>query len=474
MAGQQRDATDLIKRLRSGDLAERPGQVLLLAARCLAEAPQTDQETGEAILAELFATFQQDDSNLWDEAASAIARIEGRGIRETFLGALSADDPELREKAVWALGRLGQEWAVVPLIAALWDKEWKVRRRVAWALGQIRDERAVQHLVNALGDKKEEVRQEALGALKAIGEPAVMLLTRTLSDPREHRRELATMALGSIGASAIQPLISTLGTKGQAGEEAMRVLVNIGSLAVEPLVAALGDARSYTYTRRKVAETLGLIGGERATESLIAALGDADEAVRQEAIKALVRIGTSAVEPLVMALTDTRPGMRDGVVEALGQVGKPAMAGLLQALGDERRGLRQGAAQALKKLGAGDEKVMEGLIAYLEHKKWEVRGAAVEVLGRIGGESALGAIITALEDENGIVYRKAAEALRTSWGDQAVPRLKEALYEAEDPERIIESLSIIRGKSAKKFLHEILQGVDLNARSIAARVLRDS
>jgi HEAT repeat protein/Cdc6-like AAA superfamily ATPase len=254
----------------------------------------------------------------------------------------------------------------------------------------------------------------------------------------------------------------------------MGVLVNIGSPAVELLAAALGDTRLYTYTRRKAAETLGLIGGERATESLIAALGDADEAVGQEATKALATIGAPAVGSLIMALTDTRPGMRDGAVEALGQVGKPATEGLLQALGDERRALRQGAAQALQKLGPGDKEVMEGLIAYLEHKKWEVRGAAVEVLGQIGGESALGALIAALEDENRIVHRKAAEALHTSWGDKVVPRLKEALHEAENPERIIESLSIIRGNAAKKFLHEILQGADSNARSIAARVLRES
>jgi HEAT repeat protein/Cdc6-like AAA superfamily ATPase len=480
LAGQQRDAANLIKMIR--ERSEIPDAALLLTARCLAEADQTDEETREAILAELSVTFQQDApgpstglrTGLWDEAASAIARIEGRGVQETFLGFLKSDDPELREKAAGALGRLGGEWAVTPLIAALWDKEGKVRRRVAWALGQIQDERAAQHLCRALGDEKKEVRQEALEALKAIGEPAVMFLTRTLSDPREHMRELATMALSRIGAPAIRPLISTLGSKDQAGEEAARVLVNIGSPAVESLAATLGDARLYAYTRRKAAETLGLIGGERATKSLIAALGDADKAVRQEAIKALARIGAPAVGPLIMALTDTRSEMRDGAVEALGQVGQPAMEGLLQALGDERRGLRQGVAQALQKLGVGDEQVMEGLIAYLEHEKWEVRGVAVEVLGHVGGESALGALITALEDENRIVYRKAAEALHTIGGDKVVPRLKEALHEAEDPERIIESLSIIRGNAAKKFLHEILQGTDLNGRSIAARVLRDS
>ena len=484
LAGQQGNATDLIKLLRSGDLADRrgdlagrPRQALLLAARCLAEAPQTDQETREAILAELFATFRKDAPGLWGEAASAIARIEGKEVQETFLGALSADDPELREKAAWVLGRLGGEWTVTPLIAALWDKrEWKVRRRVAWALGQIRDERAVQYLVRALGDEdeKEEARQEVMEALKAIGEPAVMPLTRTLSDPREQVRAVATIALSRIGAPAIRPLISTLGSKGRVGEEAMRVLANIGSLAVEPLVATLEDARLYAYPRRKVAETLGLIGGERATASLIAALRDVDEAVRQEAIKALARIGAPAVWSLIMALTNARSEVRDGAMEALGQIGKPAMEGLLQALGDERRKLRQGAAQALQQLGLGNEQVIEGLIAHLEHEKLEVRGAAVEVLGQIGGESALGALITALEDETRIVYRKAAEALRTIGGDEVVLRLKEALYETADPERIIESLKIIRSDAARKALQEILQGGDLSARSIAARVLRDS
>jgi hypothetical protein len=52
--------------------------------------------------------------------------------------------------------------------------------------------------------------------------------------------------------------------------------------------------------------------------------------------------------------------------------------------------------------------------------------------------------------------------------------LKEALYEAEDPARIIECLGIIRSDAARKSLREILQSADLNGRSIAARVLKDS
>jgi FOG: HEAT repeat len=63
--------------------------------------------------------------------------------------------------------------AVAEQIAALKDEDWAIREEAAMMLGTLRDPRAVGPLVSVLRDGDRAVRDAAIGALLAIGEPAV-------------------------------------------------------------------------------------------------------------------------------------------------------------------------------------------------------------------------------------------------------------------------------------------------------------
>ena len=72
---------------------------------------------------------------------------------------------------------------------------------------------------------------------------------------------------------------------------------------ITDLIQELGHKDS--SVRRSAAETLGIIGDEKAVDSLIAVLKDKNRFVRQEAIAALGKIGGARlVEPLTHALKE--------------------------------------------------------------------------------------------------------------------------------------------------------------------------
>ena len=66
--------------------------------------------------------------------------------------------------------------AVAEQIAALKDEDWAIREEAATMLGTLRDPRAVAPLVSVLRDGDRAVRDAAIGALLAIGAPAVTTL----------------------------------------------------------------------------------------------------------------------------------------------------------------------------------------------------------------------------------------------------------------------------------------------------------
>jgi HEAT repeat protein len=102
------------------------------------------------------------------EAATALAWINGFHAVEPLIGALKNKDENVREWAANALGRIGDRRAVRPLIAALRDGSQKVRSRSAKALGWIGDPRGIDPLVLALGDTDMLVAENAAKALDII------------------------------------------------------------------------------------------------------------------------------------------------------------------------------------------------------------------------------------------------------------------------------------------------------------------
>ena len=166
---------------------------------------------------------------------------------------------------------------------------------------------------------------------------------------------------------------------------------------------------------------LGKIGDKRAVESLIAALRDTNSDVRENAAKALGRIGWKPVNQTERSIYLMALQEWDEVVK----IGAPAIAPLIAVLRDEDANVRRNAAKDLGKIG--DKRAVEPLIAILEDPDWRIRSDAVLALGKIGDKKAVDPLIDALKDKDSSVRRMAAETLGKIGDERAVEPLIAAL-----------------------------------------------
>ena len=303
--------------------------------------------------------------------------------------------------------------AVAEQIAALKDEDWAIREEAAMMLGTLRDPRAVGPLVSVLRDGDRAVRDAAIGALLAIGEPAVTTLGTCLSDPLLTVQELASSVLARIADA--------------------RVLT--------PLVTAL--ASPDWIVRMHAAKALGRIHDPETVAPLVLLLQDSVKAVREETSTALAAIGEAALPSLLGALTHGEWLVRLHAVEALGKTRSPeAVDPLLSVLFNDRdRAVREDAVRALGQIG--DARAVEFLMTAMKEPGF--RPLVVEALGQIGDRRAVPVLINMLEgvdqldvsrpidgcgdhwDEDLITFGAAAKALGVIRDEAAIPSLIKAL-----------------------------------------------
>ncbi len=278
--------------------------------------------------------------------------------------------------------------AVAEQIAALRDEDWAIREEAAMMLGTLRDPRAVAPLVSVLHDGDRAVRDAAIGALLAIGEPAVMPLGACLSDPVLTVQELASSVLATIAD--------------------VRVLTQ--------LIAAL--ASSDWIVRMHAAKALGRIQDPQAVGPLVPLLQDKVKAVREEASTALAAIGEAALSSLLDALTHVEWLVRLHAVEALGKTKSPeAVVPLLSVLFNDRdRAVREDAARALGQIG--DPRAVEFLVTVMREPG--LRPLAVDALGEIGDRRTVPVLIDVLEGVGRPEVSMPIDGCGDQWGEERI------------------------------------------------------
>ncbi|UCD55246.1 MAG: HEAT repeat domain-containing protein, partial [Candidatus Omnitrophota bacterium] len=157
---------------------------------------------------------------------------------------------------------------------------------------------------------------------------------------------------------------------------------------------------------------------------------------RDEAIKAIVKIGKPAVPALITALKDGNSSVQQRAVEALGKIGDSrAVPHLITALKDEHCLVRERAAEALGKIG--DSRVVPDLIIVLKDEDEFVREKAAEALGKIGDTRVLEPLKQALKNpanqeikdtiQKAIEKLKAHKDNRSFHKNRIIPELKEEI-----------------------------------------------
>ena len=203
-------------------------------------------------------------------------------------------------------------------------------------------------------------------------------LLRALRSPDFEVQTTAARALGSMGDAPMDDLLRALKKKNKD----IRLGV-IGALSVirdprsiDPLIGALSDENS--EVRWQAAFALGEIGNARATGPLALALRDKDKYVRYGAAlalrklgrepekavdrayfltglqewQALLALGTASIPALSTVLADRDPGVRQKAMVILGEIGSDrAVPALMQGLSDENSEVRWAAVLAAPRCG---------------------------------------------------------------------------------------------------------------------------
>lgn len=190
--------------------------------------------------------------------------------------------------------------------------------------------------------------------------------------------------------------------------------------------------------RKAAAKALGEMGAKAqlAVPALVKALNDAESSVRDEAERALTKIGEPAVVALLPGLKDPDEFVRLRIVSVLGGIGpeaKLALPALETAKNDPSAFVKKAADEAITRIKSDTK----SLIAALKDKDEEKRLAAVKSIALLGphAKPLLNELCSVLKsDKSKEVRREASKTLVQLGKDakDAVPALSSVLNDPDD------------------------------------------
>lgn len=284
------------------------------------------------------------------EVLEALVR-HGPRVTDLLIEQLGSEDLEVRKAAAVALGRIGDARAV-PALIEVFEDDPELTLAAADALAKIGDPRAFESLLARVGDTSAAVRQSVIGALNSLGSPEM--------------------------PARVLPLLSD----------------------ADPNV------------RESAVRIAGYFGYAECADLLLERCLDEDERVRRAAVEHLPYLEDERAAPaLVRALRHETPKVRAAAASAMAQAeGKEVSTHLINALADEDSWVRYFAARSLSRLSAKESAEALAKLAQ-DDKSNHVRIAAVEALGRIGGETAVRAVSPLVNSGEPDLARAAVDAL---------------------------------------------------------------
>jgi len=405
-------------------------------------------------------------------ATSALGRLKVPERLDPLLKALRDKDPEVVKSALFGLRKTTDEQAILGVLWMLRHPDFSVRTSAAQTIDTIRwtpvvkDERVWFCVAKGWFERAAAVGVEAIPALKLTAETApvsfavravevlakitdpgvVEFLCKTLHAAEPAVCATAAESLGKVGGNeAVAALIPVLRhPHAQVRTEAVRALGMLGAAEASVPISLMLDDKEWEV-RRAAADALGKLNNPETLERLAKVLDDPDGDVREAAAVALGKTGDRrAVGPLVMALKDEVGGVRRIAAAGLARIDRDwvslpetrAAAGKLKvAIQDAEPAVRFFVAQFLVNLGEMSPEALQGFspedqlaspaikrkrmginifITLLQDRDRDVRQAAAEALGMLGGERAKQALKRATGDPDGDVAAAAQMALQVA------------------------------------------------------------
>ncbi len=293
----------------------------------------------------------------------------------------------------FALQRINDRHALQPLQQLVQGQGRYTRAFAARGLGRLKDPSSVPLLVALLQreTRDEVIAVSAVRALAEIGEqeavtPLVDLLTAETTTPNV-RVETVT-ALGALHARAALGAVQDLLTDDWP---TMRAAAIRAAAAIDPdafLLTMSGmEPDPHWVVRAALADALGSLPANVATDRVRALLEDQDTRVIPSAIGALVKLRAPDLDAVLLkALTNSDFGIRLAAAQAIGELKPAAGAAALReayrvGLADSTYEARAVALAALTEYGATE--ATETLKAALADKDWPLRIRAGQLLAKL-------------------------------------------------------------------------------------------
>ena len=330
------------------DVTEDMGATAVLPGSQYYETGESAHEQPEVVLCGEAGTVTIVHYDLWHRATPNRSDKKRYMLKFLFI---RLDEPQTplwkNDTDDWHTLSNGEASEHPELWESVWD--WYYGKQNGTANGVSPGE--VDTLTETLDSDNEKDRLNAAYRLGRVGADAVPALKQMLHSTSATIREYAGYALSLTGASAVPTLIDAL----QATDDSVRAsaafaLADMGKAAQEALPALIRTAQDPSESvRRHATEGLGLIG------QLVSENTDVSE----------------TVQVLATALSDAYFPVRDNAARALAKLGTlaaPAMPALVAQLEDEDRYVRFHAALALKQIQTPE--AQNALFNHLFTSRW--------------------------------------------------------------------------------------------------------
>lgn len=353
---------------------------------------------GGEVTAYMVIPLLKDETPFIRNSAIVILRSLGHASIPLLYGLLKDKDDDIRKFALDLLGEIREGVLVEKIIPLLKDQNPNVRASAAKALGMIGQRECIPYLIEALHDE-EWVAFSAIEAIGQIGdEMALNALSEILSSGTETLRDIAIDSISRIGTKNAKDILKGYfkNTEGVERDMAIKGLLRLDVIPkdndVPELILRLFRESDWD-DRLLYLKGLAMLKYQRAIPEIIDIAGSIDPAMPYseemiEEVKSRVK-EFGCIDSLINVIKDPYFRFRGKVIaiDVVGDLGcQKAVPALIELLKTDLRDVRRASIRAIGNIMS--DNCINTLIEATDDYDSHVRKSSVIALGKIGAKEA--------------------------------------------------------------------------------------